>query len=447
MVRRHALFLALALAIASPGARAADLVVWWQTDFHANEDDAVAQIIAAFEQETGKRVELVQPAQGEIVDRVQAAVATGQPPDFLFGASAGLWAARWAYEDRLAELDGGLEPVLDLFDSDAIEVSTLLNGRTGRRGLYALPMGRHSNNLHVWNSLLERAGFTLADIPKEWGAFWAFWCDQVQPAVRRALGRDDIWAVGLPMSGAANDSAEELLQFQLAYGAPWLDLDRRPQIDNPAVRTGMIEALDAYAAIWRKGCTPPNSTSWTNIDNNKAFLTQTVVMTPNPTLSIPGALRSARPDDYYRNAATIDWPDGANGQPLVIEGLVVRAVVFKAGSNPALAGEFVRFLVQDGWLAHWLTFAGDRFMPPMRKLVEQPFWLDPSDPHRMRAAIQILTRPHLMNMDVRDNEWRSGRIWGENVWGRAVHRVVTEGVSPEQAVDEAIARIKQILGE
>ena len=52
-----------------------------------------------------------------------------------------------------------------------------------------------------------------------------------------------------------------------------------------------------------------------------------------------------------------------------------------------------------------------------------------------------------MNMDVRDNEWRSGRIWEENVWGKAVHRVVADGISPEQAVDEAIARIKQILSE
>jgi multiple sugar transport system substrate-binding protein len=86
-------------------------------------------------------------------------------------------------------------------------------------------------------------------------------------------------------------------------------------------------------------------------------------------------------------------------------------------------------------------------MPPMRKLVDQPFWLDPSDPHRMRAAMQIISRPHLMNMDVRDNEWRSGRIWEENVWGNAVHRVVTEGITPEQAVDEAIARIKQILSQ
>ena len=62
-------------------------------------------------------------------------------------------------------------------------------------------MGRITNHVHVWKSLLERAGLTLADIPKEWEPFWSFWCDKVQPAVRKATGRDDIWGVGLPMSG------------------------------------------------------------------------------------------------------------------------------------------------------------------------------------------------------------------------------------------------------
>ena len=33
------------------------------------------------------------------------------------------------------------------------------------------------------------------------------------------------------------------------------------------------------------------------------------------------------------------------------------------------------------------------------------------------------------------------------IYGTAVHRVAAEGISPEQATDEAIARIKQILGE
>jgi multiple sugar transport system substrate-binding protein len=281
------------------------------------------------------------------------------------------------------------------------------------------------------------------------GAFWSFWCDEVQPAVRKALGRDDVWGIGLPMSVAAlSDTFNQFEQFQVAYEALWLGPDGRLQADDPEIREGIVKSLTDYTAIWHKGCTPPDATSWANPDNNKAFLAQTVVMTPNTSLSIPAALRTARPDDYYGNAVTIDWPDGANGQLLVIYGFINRAVVFKAGGNSALAEDFVRFLGEEGWLAHWLNFAGDQFMPPMRKLVEQPFWLDASDPHRMRAAIQISSRPHFdSTLRVRDQEWRSPPIFAENVWGKAVHRVVIDGVSPEQAVDEAIARIKQILGE
>jgi hypothetical protein len=48
---------------------------------------------------------------------------------------------------------------------------------------------------------------------------------------------------------------------------------------------------------------------------------------------------------------------------------------------------------------------------------------------------------------VASHDWRFVLPWRENVWGNAVHRVVTDGISPEQAVDEAIARIKQILSE
>jgi multiple sugar transport system substrate-binding protein len=446
MLRLVPVLLASTLLFTPLGADGADLVAWWFKGFYEQEDAAVREIVAAFEQESGKKVELVQPAMDEMFDQANAALEAGSPPDFLYSLISGQWTAKWAYDDRLADLEGFLRPVLDLFDADAIEASTLLNGKTGRRGLYALPMGRCSNHVHVWNGLLEQSGFTLEDIPSEWEAFWSFWCDQVQPAVRRAVGRDDIWGVGVPMS-VDSDIADQVFQFQLAYDAPSFTPDSRLQADDPAVRARIIEALTDYTDIWRKGCTPPDSTRWTSAGNNEAFLAQRVVMTVNTTLSIPAALRTARPDDYDRNAVTIEWPNGANGGPLVIYGFISRAVVFKAGRNPALAGAFVRFLVEEGWLAHWLDFAGDRYLPPMRKLVEQPFWLDPQDPHRMRAAMQILTHPHQLHTGVPNKEWQSHRVWDENVWGKAVHRIVTDGISPEQAVDEAIARIKEILSE
>ena len=65
----------------------------------------------------------------------------------------------------------------------------------------------------------------------------------------------------------------------------------------------------------------------------------------------------------------------------------------------------------------------------------------------MAAAIQFLTSPRDYNYWVVSGDPRHLLVRGERVWSKAVHRVAVDGISPEQAVDEAIARIKQILSE
>jgi multiple sugar transport system substrate-binding protein len=451
MMYAHAVLVTLALILAPLGARAADLVVWWEQGFYPEEDAAVRETIAAFEQKTGKQVDLVLHPQAELTGNVQAAIETGQPPDFLFGLLIDANIDPWAYDDRLVDLTEAVGPLASMFDPDVLEASRLLNGRTGQRGFYGLPFGRSTNHIHVWTSLLEQAGFTLDDIPKEWEAFWSFWCDEVQPAVRQATGREDIWGVGLSMSvDSPADTWIAFTQFKYAYDAYWgasangrnRVADPTARDTDPTARAGLIKALDSYTAVYRKGCTPPDATGWNNTGNNEAFLSQRVVMTPNETLSIMNKLRESRPDDYIRSTATIEWPNDAAGRPLVIFGEIYRAVLLKGGRNPELAGEFVRFLVEDGWLLHYLDFARDRLLPPMTKLTDSPFWLDPSDQHRMRSAIQGLTQPHIY-----DTGSLSDRVWDEKIWHKAVPRVATGEVSPEQAVDEAIARIKEVLSE
>jgi multiple sugar transport system substrate-binding protein len=440
------IILATSLVLAPLGARAADLVVWWEEGFYAQEDEAVAQIIAAFQQDSGKQVELVFYPQAELAEAIAAALEASKPPDFAFGGLLGDYVAEWAFDDRLVDLTDTVGFFSNLFDPDALAWWTVLNKRTGQRALYALSMGRNTMHLHVWKSLLEQAGFTLEDIPKEWDAFWSFWCDQVQPAVRRATGRDDIWGVGLSM-GQTGDTGTVFEQFWLAYEADYVTRDGRFVIDDPGVRSKLINAIDSYTAVYSKGCTPPDSVKWRNVDNNEQFHARAVVLTANPTLSIPNALKQERPADYYENTATIEWPLGPSGKPFPIKGSFWPAVVFKAGGHTATAKDFVRFLVAEGWLAHYLDFSGERNLPPMPKLLEQPFWLDPSDPHRMASVMQVESRPMQYDYATVSGDRRYDLIWQEQVWEKAIHRIVTDGISPEQAVDEAIARIKQILSE
>ena len=169
---------------------------------------------------------------------IVAAVEAGRPPDFAFSIVNTQHDEQWAYDGRLVDLTDAVGHFSDLFDPDALEAVTLLDATTGRRGLYLLPVGFATHHVHAWKSLLEQAGFTLADIPKEWEAFWAFWCDEVQPAVRQALGRDDIWGTGLTMSVDSYDTVNGLYQFVDAYEADYVTGDGRLVIDDPRSGAG-----------------------------------------------------------------------------------------------------------------------------------------------------------------------------------------------------------------
>ena len=128
--------LAAALMVTSLGAEAADLVVWWDQGYNPEEDAAVREVIAAFEQDTGKQVELVLSySLDELPGKLEAALKAGQPPDFAFGWMLTAYAPKWALEDRLVDLSEAVGHFSDLFDPYQLDRAMLLNARTNERGL------------------------------------------------------------------------------------------------------------------------------------------------------------------------------------------------------------------------------------------------------------------------------------------------------------------------
>jgi hypothetical protein len=61
--------------------------------------------------------------------------------------------------------------------------------------------------------------------------------------------------------------------------------------------------------------------------------------------------------------------------------------------------------------------------------------------------MQVASRPLAHDYTAASGDLGHDQIYNERVWSKAVHRVAAEGISPEQAVNEAIARIKEILSE
>jgi multiple sugar transport system substrate-binding protein len=81
MVQIAGAVLLILLTLAARESKAADLVVWWDKPFYAQEDDALREVIAAFEQRSGKRVELDHLELTEFEEKLPAAIEAGRPPD------------------------------------------------------------------------------------------------------------------------------------------------------------------------------------------------------------------------------------------------------------------------------------------------------------------------------------------------------------------------------
>jgi multiple sugar transport system substrate-binding protein len=301
-------------------------------------------------------------------------------------------------------------------------------------------------HIHLWKSILNQAGIGLDRIPKEWNAFWDFWCDTVQPAVRRATGRANIFGLGLPMSTAAtSDTEDQFFMFLLAHDAYFMGVDGQLLFDRPGMRERIIRALEGYTRPAQRGCTPPGAVTWSDTDNNVNFLNQIVAMTPNFSLSIPGSQRSTNPDNYYKNIATIEWPAAVDGSPMTSPIYVARAIAFQGSQNPAGAEMFLRYLSEPEHLGPLLEASQGRWYPPVPELAERAFWTDPADPHRTVLRSQLTTHPTRPEVEVYN--WRYQLVQADKVWPKAIGRIVLDGWSAEAAADEAIARTKGLMEE
>jgi multiple sugar transport system substrate-binding protein len=308
-------------------------------------------------------------------------------------------------------------------------------------------------HVQIWGDMLEKAGFKVGDIPTTWNDYWSFWCDKVQPAIRKAT-KERIYGVGQPMGVESTDSFQSFYTFMDAYHVKLVDDDGKLLVDDPKVRDGLIHALKDYTDTYIKGCTPPSSTTWKDPDNNVAFHNKTIVMTHNFTISIAAkwfedstnpALtqeqRDAGKKAYEQDIITASFPKAPDGSTIKYRSDVKTGLIFANAKNKAEGKQFISFLMQEDNVRPYIEGALGRWFPVTKASQASPFWQ--ADRHRRAVYAQFTggTAP----FDFTKN-WKFTILNNENVWAKAMNRVVSEKVPVDKAVDELIARIKQVAG-
>jgi len=80
--------------------------------------------------------------------------------------------------------------------------------------------------------MLGQAGFKENDIPATWNEYWSFWCDKVQPGMRKATGQR-IYGIGSPMGVESTDSFQSFLSWVDAYNVKLVDDSGKLLVDDP----------------------------------------------------------------------------------------------------------------------------------------------------------------------------------------------------------------------
>ncbi len=428
------------------------LTVWWVKGFYKSEDDALFAAIKKFEDKTKVKVELSQYAVQDTIPKTVSALDSGSPPDVAYSDVYDFQVTgKWAYDGKLEDISDVINPIKDRFAPNTVETTYLYNNVAKKKAYYAFPLKQQTMHIEYWIDMLNEAGYKESDIPTDWKGYWSFWCGKVQPAYRKKTGTRT-YSIGMPMGVDSTDSFYSFLTFMDAYNVKLVDDNGKLLLDDPKVRAGLIGALTDYTRPYVEGCTPPSSTSWKDPDNNVAFHNKTTIMTHNATISIAAkwlddmnneALkpeqRAIAKKNYYELIRTAGFPNKPDGSKMQYRAAVKTGVIFKDAKNKARAKEFVSFLLQEENLTPYVEGSLGRWFPVTKVAQQSPFWK--ADRHRLSVYNQFMAGTVTFEFT---KNYKFTIVNNENVWAKAMNRVVSEKIPVDQAVDEMIARIKAI---
>jgi multiple sugar transport system substrate-binding protein len=441
-------------AFCSAAAAQETLVVYWTKGFYPAEDKALDEMVEKFQKKTGVKVELSRYSPQETIPKTVAALDSGTPPDVVYGDVFDFQVAgKWAYEGRLEDLSDILTPMKDKFLPNTLETAYMLNDKTKKRAYYAFPVKRQTMHIQYWKDMLADAGFKDGDIPKDWKGYFAVWSGQVQEGYRKQT-RKRVYSIGSPMGVDSSDSFYSFLTYMDAYNVKLVDDDGKLRVDNKEVRQVLVNAVRDYTETVGKGCTPPSAINWKDPDNNVAFHNKTIMITHNATISIAAKWlddmnndklkpeeRAQAKKNYQELIATAGFPNKPDGKPMQYRAAVKVGVIFENAKNKKRGKEFVAFLMQDENLQPYVEGALGRWYPVTKSGASSKFWTE--DPHRKVVHDQFSAGTVTFEFT---KNWKFTILNNENVWAKAMNRVAAEKWPVEKAVDEMIARIKQVAG-
>ena len=424
--------------IANAAAKTA--TVWWVQGFAQEEDVAFKKIVADYEKASGNTIDYSLVPYAPHRQKVVSAMTSGEVPD-LFPANPAEVAALFAWQGKLVDVSDVVETQKAQYNETALLSAEFYNNETKRRSVYGVPEVGATLPFHIWNSLVEKAGFKLADAPKTWDAFWDFF-KPVQDNLRKQ-GMRSVYAQGLQVTSNGVDPNNTFHYFLIAYGGKdLLTKDGRLHLNDPQVKEAVIKALTYPTTAYKQGYVPPGAINWNDADDNNALHSKLMVMDLDGTISSEVAIIKNKED--YDDLVTMGLPHSNDGKPIPSQNTVVDALIPKGAKNVDVAKDFLKYFIQPEVTNERLKVGLGRNVPVMPSIVKNdPWWF--ADPHRKAYTEQALLGPTVPAY------WAFNPAYAEvqntHVWSTAWADIMRTGMTPEAAADKAYKQIEAIFAK
>ncbi len=447
-VLRGSLAVAAAGTLARPyiaNAAASTATVWWTQGFVPEEDAGFRRIVADYEKASGNTIDYSLVPFAPLMQKIVSALTSGDVPDLIsHDINDQVVVPQNAWNDRVLEVTDVVETQKAEYHPTAYLAAQYYNNVKKQRSFYLIPYKTAVVPFHIWSSMAEKAGYKLTDTPKTWDAFWDFFKPMQQNL--RAQGMRNVYSLGLQLTTTGPADGNNLFHaFLIANGGNGIvTKDGKAHLDDPQVKEAIVKSLRYLADAFKGGYVPPGALSWNDADDNNAFHSKLMVMDFDGTISTEVALYHDK--DQYNDIATMSLPARNDGKPNGAQLGVGGALIPKGAKNVEVAKDFMKYLIQPKVMNAYLKEGLGRWLPAFPSLVKSdPFWLDPSDPHRPNYVREGLLEETLVNYPVFNPGW--SEVNATQVWGSAEADVIRNGLTPEQAADKALKKIETILAK
>jgi multiple sugar transport system substrate-binding protein len=420
-------------------AAATTATVWWVQGFTQEEDVAFRKIVADYQRASGNIIEYSLLPYAQIRQKIVSAMTSGAVPD-LFQNNPAEIVALYAWEDKLVDVSEVVATQKEHYTEAALLSTYCYNRIEKRRSFYGVPYAISVSGNHIWGSLVQKAGYTIEDIPKTWDAFYDFF-----KGVQKKLGEQgmrQVYGLGFQLTTNGADPNSTFHTFLIAYGGQNIvTRDGKLRLDDPQVREAAIKALAFPTIAYKLGFVPLGAINWNDADDNNAFHAKQIVMYLDGSISTEIAVLNKK--DRYDDIVTMGLPLSNAGNPVPSQARTTCGLIPKGALNIAVAKEFLKYLIEPNIVNEYLKVALGRNVPCMPSIVKRdPWWF--ADPHRKAYTTQALLDPTIADFWAFNPGY--AQVLNEHVWPIAWADILT-GFWPRDAAEKAFKRVEEIFSD